>query len=162
ALLVLGTHPQWTAYAITFVAAWTLGPALARAGFLGGEGTRSAGRTARSVARWLALGLAVGLIATLLTVVQLLPTWEASGQSSRWAGSVKTTENLRGLHILFGLVGPVAVYEVDDSWEVRGLLGVFWLTAAVAAPAVAGRRAFWPAGVFALLVLFSVGGEYLP
>src|SRR5205807_2682553 len=75
ALLVLGTHPQWTLYAAVFLVAWTAGTALEGAG-----GWRA---TAAGLARWAALGALTAATALALAAVQLLPTLEAAGQSCR-------------------------------------------------------------------------------
>ena len=45
ALMVLGTQPQWTMYSAMLAAGLTLGTALESAGWLGGAGPRSPGRT---------------------------------------------------------------------------------------------------------------------
>src|SRR5439155_373988 len=60
-----------------------------------------------------------------------------------------------------GLAGPSSGYDPPRMWELRGLFGVFWLAAAVAAPVVAGGRARWWAWVFAGLLVFSLGGASL-
>jgi hypothetical protein len=148
----LGTHPQWALYAGVFAAAWTLGAALE------GEWTR------RAVVRWLACGFAA--VALALTAVQVLPALEAAGQSTR-TGGLKSTESLKaGLAALFGLVGPSVAYDPPPTWEVRGLFGVSWLTAALAAPVLLRGRTRSDAGVFLALLVFSFGGavlvEWLP
>jgi hypothetical protein len=156
ALLVLGTHPQWAFYAAVFVALWTLGPALGR----------SDAGTARKLARWAGLGLAAGAVAAALAAVQWLPTLEAAGQSSRTVGLEQTGTLSVGLSAAVGLVGPSSGYDPPRSWEERGLFGLFALAAAFAAPALAGRPAWWQLGVAVGLVAFSLGGavlvEWLP
>lgn len=162
ALLVLGTHPQWTLYANIFIALWALGPVLERAGYLGGDGPRSVGRTLRELARWAACGLVIGVVAGPLTAVQILPTLEAAGQSSRTAAADRKDQMLVDVLVLFGMVGPMPVYDPPFvGWEQRGLLGIFWLGAAFAAPVVVGRRAYWPTVVLVGLLLFSVAGAAL-
>ncbi len=151
ALLLLGTHPQWSFYAGVFAAAWTFG---------------LAGRTRAGILRWLACGLGTVLIAMLLTAVQLLPTLEAAGYSARSVGLEATQSIQVGLNTMFGLVGPSAGYDPPATWEMRALFGLFWLAAALAAPALAGGRAKWQAGVFLGMLAFSLGGavliEWLP
>ncbi|HYH68767.1 MAG TPA: hypothetical protein VD866_29005, partial [Urbifossiella sp.] len=75
ALLILGTHPQWTFYAGVFAVLWTL------------PTDRAALR------RWLLTGTGAVAVAVALTAVQLLPTLEAAGQSSR-AGGVTATGSI--------------------------------------------------------------------
>ena len=147
ALLVLGTHPQWAFYAGVFAAAWT---------FPGRAG----------VVRWLVGGVGVVAVGSALAAVQLLPTLEAAGWSAR-AGGVEASGSLAlGWRTALGLVGPGEQYDPPGSWELRGVFGVFWLAAAIAAPRVAGGRARWSFGVLLGLVFFSVGGavlvEWLP
>ena len=166
ALLLLGTHPQWALYAGVFAGVWTLGAALEGAGYFGGPGERNPARTRRAVRRWLACGLGAVAVAVALTAVQLLPTLEAAGQSTRTGGLGATASLKVGFFALLALVGPSAVYDPPSSWEVRGLLGVYWLAAALAAARVAGGRARFEVGVLVGLLVFSAGGavlvEWLP
>jgi hypothetical protein len=166
ALLLLGTHPQWALYAGVFAAAWALAAALEAAGYLGGAGERGRDRTRRAVVRWLACGLGAVVVAVALAAVQILPALEAAGQSTRTAG-LKSTESLKaGLAALFGLVGPSVAYDPPPTWEIRGLFGVSWLAAALAAPVLVRGRTRHDAGVFLGLLVFSFGGavlvEWLP
>lgn len=153
ALVLLGTHPQWAFYAGLFAAAWTFG-------------ATKAPPLRWGVIRWLTCGLGAVAVAILLAAVQLLPTWEASGQSSRTVGLDSAGALRIGFFALFGLVGPSSGYNPPNAWEVRGVFGAFWLTAAVAAPAIIGGRTRWWAGVFAGVMVFSLGGaalvEWLP
>jgi hypothetical protein len=158
ALLLLGTHPQWTLYAGVFAAMWTLGAAL--------EGERDRGRTRQAVLRWLACGLGAVAVAVALTAVQILPTLEAAGQSTRTGGLGATASLQVGFFALLALVGPSGVYDPPSSWEVRGLFGIYWLAAALAAPVLVRGRSRYDAGVLVGLLVFSVGGavlvEWLP
>lgn len=154
ALLLLGTHPQWVLYAGVFAAAWTFGAA------------RDGEWTKRAVRRWLACGLVAVAVALALTAVQVLPALEAAGQSTR-TGGLKSTESLKaGVAAAFALVGPSVAYDPPPTWEVRGLFGVYWLAAALAAPVLVRGRARFDAGVLAGLLAFSCGGavlvEWLP
>jgi hypothetical protein len=158
-LLFLGTHPQWTLYAAVFAAVWTLGPAVGRVREPAGPPV--AGRAARELGWWLGAGLLVGVVTASLAAVQLLPTLEASGESARGAVPASKAQFLEGVGTLFRTVGPSLVLDVPATWEPRGLLGVFWLTAALAAPAVLGRRAWWPLGILLGFLAFAVGGSVL-
>lgn len=150
ALMVLGTHPQWTFYAGVFAAVWTL----------------PVGRPRAAVRRWLLTGVGAVAVAVALAAVQLLPTLEAAGQSSRAVGLTSTEALKVGAFTLFGLVGPAPVYDPPAVWEARGLLGLYLLAAAAAAPGLAperGRFRFW---VLVGLAVFSLGGaaavDWLP
>lgn len=148
ALLGLGTHPQWAFYAGLFALAWTLPADRAR------------------LARWAACWAGAVAVAGLLGAVQLLPTWEAAQWSAR-SGEVEGSGALTiGLRTALALMGPSLSYSPPHTWETQGVFGAFWLTAAVAAPLVAGGRARWQFGVLCGLVAYSVGGaalfEWLP
>lgn len=151
ALMLLGTHPQWSFYAAAFAAVWTLG---------------DTGFTRRGLGRWLRAGLVIGAVAVPLAAVQLLPTLEAAGQSARGPGIPMTGSSNLGPVTFFALIGPATADIPPLTWEVRGVFAVTWLAAALAAPAVAGGRCGWRAGVFLGLVFFAVGGaaavDWLP
>ncbi|MBI1915122.1 MAG: YfhO family protein [Planctomycetes bacterium] len=154
ALLTLATQPQWTFYAGLFAAAWTLGTVLEEASFHGG--------TRRGLLCWAGYGaLAVGL-ALALTAIQLLPTLEAAGQSSR-AGGVGTEAILEGgVRVVLFLVGPALTVEPANlMWEDRGGLALLWLCAAVLAPVLRSGRVRYEAAVGVGLFLFAAGGAVL-
>lgn len=145
ALILLGTHTQWAFYAGVFAAAWTF--------------RRDAVRP------WLACGLAAVAVAVALCAVQLLPTWEAAGLSARTVGLTSTLALPVGALTFMGMIGPSLGYDPPRTWEMRALFGLFWLTAALAAFALA-RRFRWQFWVFVGLIAFSLGGavlvEWLP
>lgn len=145
-LLILGTHPQWTFYAGLFVAAWTVP---GKSGLI----------------RWIGGGIGIVLVAVLIAAVQLLPTWEASRYSSRTVGLEATQSLAAGLFSLFSMVGPTAEYNPPVSWELRSLLSLFGLAAALIAPRLSpGCR--WSRTVLLAMLVFSFGGavliEWLP
>lgn len=158
AMIVLGTHPQWTFYAGIFAGLWTLAPALERAGYLGGSGTSP---LVRELGRWVFCGLGVVAVAVALCAVQLLPTGEASGQSARTVGLESTQSWKVGLFTFFGMVGPSASNHPPHAWEARALLGLYWLAAAGAAPVLVRGRTRFFAGVLLGLLVFSLGGAAL-
>lgn len=142
ALMILGTHPQWTFYAGVFAFFWTLP------------------HDRGSIRRWLLTGTGAVAVALALTAVQLLPTLEAAGQSSR-AGGVAATGSL-GLagSTFLGLAVPSPSPEEPLAWELYAAMGPVWIAAALAAPAPRRRMVFFG------LVFFAVGGavlvEWLP
>jgi hypothetical protein len=147
-LVVLGTHPQLTFYGGLFVALWTLGPALERAGYLGASGPRAGRRLAEALGRWLAYGGVLAAVAVALCAVQLLPTVEAAGLSSRSGGTAAPLDlGKRNLFALMTLFGPSL-----------GGLGVLWVTAALLALPLCRGRVLWPALVGLLLGVFALGG----
>ncbi len=142
ALLGLGTHPQWAFYAGVFAIAWTV-PERAR------------------LARFAACWAGAAVVAGLFAAVQLLPTWEAAQWSAR-SGAVEATGALTlGPRTALALLGPSLSYSAPQTWETQGVFGLFWLTAAVAAPALVGGRTRWRFGVLCGLVAFSIGGAAL-
>ena len=149
ALVTLGTQPQWTFYAGLFAALWTLGVALEEAD------------RRNALLRWLGFGAATVVLAASLAAVQLLPTLEAAGQSSRAAGVRGEGILEGGVRVLLFLVGPaLSVEPANLMWEDRGGLALLWLCAAVLAP-VLRRGVRYQAGVCAALVVFSMGGAWL-
>ena len=116
--------------------------------------------------RWAACWAGAVAVAALLDAVQLLPTWEASQWSAR-SGVVEATGALTiGPRTALALLGPSLSYAPPHTWETQGVFGVFWLSAAVAAPVLVGGRTRWRFGVLCGLVVFSLGGaalvEWLP
>jgi hypothetical protein len=166
ALIILGTHPQWTFYAGLFVAVWTLGPALERAGFFGDDRPRSWQRTATALGQWALYGATAATIAVALSAVQLLPTWELAEHTSR---AILPRLSLKELtfgsfvreyasRIFLRFVGPG---DVDFGWENRSGLGLSWLLAATLA-VVGGRgRVRFQAIVGVLPILYALGGWVL-
>jgi hypothetical protein len=147
-MLGLGAHPQFSFYAGLFALAWT------------------APTERKHLARWAGCWAGAVVLAGCLDAVQLLPTWEAARWSAR-SGEVEASGSLTiGLRTALALLGPSLSYAPPHSWETQGVFGVFWLTAAVAAPLVGSvrtRRRFY---VLCGLVVFALGGaaffEWLP
>jgi hypothetical protein len=167
ALIVLCTQPQWTLYGGVFVALWSLGAALVEAGYLDGVGERSRQRTAKALARWIGYGTWAVVLAVAVAAIQLLPTLEAAGHSTRAAGVDAGDVLDSGVRALLFLVGPALTTEPANLvWEDRGGLGLVWLIAAALAPLLAGKRIRYQASVCLALVLFALGGalafQWLP
>lgn len=151
ALLVLGTHPQWTLYAGTFVAVWTL-----RASWETGRTTR------RGLVRWLGYGAWTAVLAAALAAVQLLPTLAAAGHSNRSAGVASSDILSGGLQALLFLIGPALTTEPYNlAWEDRGGFGLIWLFAACAAWILCKDRVRFQTWVCIGVFLFAFGGAIL-
>jgi hypothetical protein len=148
ALVVLGSHPQYMFYGGLFVALWTLGPALERAGYLGAGGAPSVRRLAGALGHWLACGGVLAVVAVALCAVQLLPAVEAAGLSSRSCGTAPP-QNIgkRNLFTVLTLFGPS-----------QGGLSVLWVSTALLALPLCRSRVLWPAFVGLLLGVFALGG----
>jgi hypothetical protein len=161
-LIVLGAHPQMTFYAGLFLALWTLGPALERAGYFG-DGPRSKRRTATALGQWALYGAAAATIAVALSAVQLLPTLEITEYTSRASIPRLSLKGLTFGSFVREFAGPVLVRlvgpgDLEYGWETRGGLGLIWLLAATLA-VVGGRgRVRFQAAVGLLTILFALGG----
>jgi hypothetical protein len=156
ALLILGAAPQFTFYASLFIALWTLGAALERAGWWNSSGER---RLTGALADWIVYGVWMALVGVGLAAVQLLPTMEAARHSSRALG-VGSEEILSGgLRSILFLVGPALTAEPSNlQWEDRGGLALLWLFAAVSAGWLGRGRSRYQAGVAVVLLIFAAGG----
>jgi hypothetical protein len=158
ALLILGTHPQWTFYASIFVALTTLGAAMWGAC----QSHRQAGGLPHALVRWLLVGIATAVTGIALAAVQLLPTAEAAGLATR-AGGVSVSGALDGgIRSLLFLIGPALSVEPHNiEWEDRGGLTVLWLAAAITAGVIGRGRVRFDAGVALGLGVFAAGGSVL-
>src|SRR5207253_6932858 len=117
-----------------FTAAWTLGTALEA-----GDG--------RALRRWAACGALAVMLAVALTAIQLLPTLEAAGQSSRAGGVGSEAILAGGVRVVLFLVGPALTVEPARlMWEDRGGLALLWLCAAVLASVLRRGRVRYEAG----------------
>jgi hypothetical protein len=136
ALLILESHPQFTFYAGMLIVLWTLPLALERAGALAPAG-RSWRKTALGLGRWLAALGWCCLVALALTAVQILPTLEAAGQTTRGTSGMQFDVMSDFLFNLTGLVGPAPGNLPVVGWEHRTGLTVLWMATALLAPLVA-------------------------
>jgi hypothetical protein len=160
ALLVIGSHPQLAFYAVLLISLWTLPSGLERA-----TAPQHAGRTRRriiaGIGHW-ALALArCGVVAAALVAVQLLPTLEAVGHSTRAVAGVGTNARTDLVLPLFGMVGPPPEgLPTMLRWEYRSGWTVLWVAMAFMAPAVCqGQgRILYQAAVCLGLVVFGLGG----
>jgi hypothetical protein len=161
ALLVLGTHPQWTMYAGLFIAVWTLGTAL--------EGADNWRSVATGLSRWVGFGALMLGIALAVAAIQLLPSWEAMHYSSRHClgvahASGDGTEWGATVPVWLGLLGPSLVRHPD--WECVAGIGIVWAMAASAGVWLGGRKVWHRAAacgaVFAFALTGGLGLHHLP
>jgi hypothetical protein len=162
AAMILGTQPQWTFYASLFLAVWTLGTALDRAGRWGARPGLTPLSMRRALVLWALGGLWMALIGVGLTAVQLWPTAEAAGLALRSAGLGSSGALDGGLRSLLFLVGPALSTEPHNlEWEDRGGLTLLWLASAVLAGLAGRGRLRFQAFVALALAAFAVGGSAL-
>ena len=162
ALVVLVSHPQLTFYAGLLILFWTLPVALEEAG-IPGAGGESWGKVAIVLGRWLgAVGWCCS-VAVALAAVQLLPTLEASRQTTRGATGMSAEILKESLFNLFGLVGPAPSSLPVTGWENRTGLTVFWIATALLAPyAYRGKTRLRLQTVICLgLIVFGLGGAFV-
>jgi hypothetical protein len=160
ALVILGTQPQWSFYAGVFIALWTLGTALEKAGIFATMPAVLERRTLAALASWLGLGAWVAFLAVALSAVQLLPTLEAAAESSRAAGVDSENHLAGGMRAMLFFVGPALTESPPNLvWEDRGGFGLLWVAAAILAPLLRRGRVRFQAGVCLALILFAVGGS---
>jgi hypothetical protein len=161
ALIVLGSHPQFTFYAGLFIAIWTLPVALAESGGPG-PGRWTSRAVAHGLAKWFVAGGWTCSVAVALAAVQLLPTIEASSQTSRAAKGMPA-EIVSGLFFnLLGLVGPGPESLPVKGWENRTGLTVLWIASALLAPSIVrgSSRLRYQGAICLGLVVFGLGGAF--
>jgi hypothetical protein len=162
ALVVLGSHPQFTFYAAILIGLWTLPLALQRASVLASAG-RSRSRIGFELGRWLGLVAWCGGVALVLTAVQLLPTLEAATQTTRGAMGMSFSLTTDFLLNILGLVGPAPESVPVLAWENRTGLTVLWLATALFFPLVVRGRPVesLQAKICLGLMVFGLGGAFL-
>jgi hypothetical protein len=157
ALLMLGTHPQWIAYAGLFFVVWSLGTAL--------EGARDRHSIVRVLGRWLGLGALTTVFALALAAIQLLPTLEATRHSCRYQMHMAhSSGNYAGLNAAFpawlGLVGPSLTRH--PNWENQSGVGLAWAMAAAAGAWLARGRVWHRTAACCAVFAFALtGGLFL-
>lgn len=157
ALIILGSHPQVMFYSGLFVALWTLGAALERAGWFG-MGKDGMPSTLRALGAWLGCGMATVIVASFLAAIQLLPNLAVVPESSRGQGM----ENQEGIFVAIWkateLIGPPLA---EPTWEERGGFTLLWLILGGMGLVVGPRRLRFAALVWLIVVLFGLGGAAL-
>jgi hypothetical protein len=163
ALVVLGSHPQFTFYAGIFIALWTLG-----AVWEDGKAEISVSPSLRlsvlRLVRWLGFGIWTALLGAGLGAINILHTLDFARGSSRAVGITEGAWLQLGRQTLHNLVGPSLQLTPSQgsAWEERGGLGLIVLALAVIAPLlVRSRRVAFQAGVCLALILFALGGAAL-
>jgi hypothetical protein len=153
ALLVLGTHPQWTVYAGLFSVVWTLRIAL--------EGAQNRRAVAAGLVRWVGFGAVTTGTALALAAIQLLPSWEAVAYTSRHQMGLahacgNGTDWSATWPAWMGLLGPSLVRH--PTWECGSGIGLVWAMAAVAGVWLRGRQVWHRAATCVALFAFSLTG----
>jgi hypothetical protein len=159
ALLVLGTHPQWTLYAVLFIAVWTVGTGI--------EGTHGGRAVMAGLIRWMAFGILMGLIALALAAIQLLPTLEATRYSCRYVMGVPHANDsgkvdlgaVFALGRWLGMVGPSVT--IHPNWEGVAGIGLTWAMAAAAGAWLGGRALLHRTASCCAVFAFALGGGVL-
>jgi len=150
ALFILGTHPQWTFYGSLLIGLWPL-------------------RLATDVllkrpllVRWLLVEAVVVAVGVGLCAVQLFPTFEASGQTSRSKGMAQSWGLEGATAAMSTLVGqfPDRVAE-GVHWETRGGIGFTWAILALVGARLGGRATKVPAYIAIGMLAFVLGGSLL-
>ena len=159
-LVILGSHPQFTFYAGLFIGLWTLPLALEQAGQLR-PGEAAWCKAASGLMRCLAMVGWSCLVAVALAAVQLLPTIEAAGQTTRGAVGMGANFVTEIRSNLLGLVGPAPESMPFVAWENRTGLTVFAMATLLLAPTLVRGQARLRLQVLVVLglFLFAIGGS---
>ena len=159
ALVLLGSHPQFTFYAGLLIVLWTLPVALEQAGVFEPRG--ATGRNVRvALGRWSGALAWSGLVALALALIQLLPTLEAASETTRGASGMRSNLLAEFLFSMWGLIGPPPAGLLPTmSWEYRTGWTVLCLVTVVLAPVLVrgGLRFRLQAGVCLLLIVLGLG-----
>src|SRR5439155_3727001 len=112
-----------------------------------GENPPAAGVPTRTLlTRWLLAEAVVVLVGLALGAVQLLPTLEAAGESSRARGMGQSWSLDGAKAAATTLIGPIPDRRAEPvHWETRGLVGFTWAVFAVVGARLGGRPARVPA-----------------
>lgn len=114
------------------------------------------------MARWLLAELAVVLVGLALCAVQLLPTVEAAGQSSRARGMAQSWSLDGAKAAATTLIGPIPDRVAEPiHWETRGGIGSTWAVLAIVGARLGGRRALVPTVVALGILAYALGGSYV-
>lgn len=150
AMLVLGTHPQWTFYGSLLIGLWPLR-------LLAGRPDRRA-----FLIRWLGVEAVVVAVGLALCAIQLLPTIEAAGESSRAKGMAQSWSLDGARAAAPTLMGPFPDRVAEGvHWEARGGIGFTWAILALVGVAIGGRAARLAAIIAVGMLVYALGGSLL-
>ena len=146
--LVLGTHPQWTFYGSLLIGLWPLR-------LLVESSTRRA-----MLMRWVVVEALVVVVAIGLCAIQLLPTLEAAGETSRSRGMAQSW-SLDGAKAALGtLIGPFPERSAEGiHWETRGGITLTSAVLALIGVGLGGRSARVPALIALGMLVYALGGS---
>ena len=162
ALVILGSHPQFTFFAGILIVLWTLPPALEQAGVLA-RGGGSLRKTVLGLGRWFGAFAWCSLVALALSAVQIIPALEAAGLTSRAALGMRFNIETDFFFNILGLVGPAPESLPVVGWENRTGLTVLWMATALLAPVLARGQARLglQTAICLGLVIFGLGGAFI-
>jgi Bacterial membrane protein YfhO len=147
AMLVLGTHPQWTFYSSLLIGLWPL-RLMDRASWRA------------FLAKWLFAEWTVVLIGLALCAVQLLPTLEATGESSRSRGMAQSWSLDGARAAISTLIGPFPQRFAEPiHWETRGGIAFTWAIVAIIGIWKGGPRARIPTYIAIGMLAYALGGS---
>jgi hypothetical protein len=150
ALLVLGTHPQWTFYSSLLIGLWPL------------RLLTDVHLKRPLLVRWLAAEAIVVLVGLGLCAVQLLPTFEAAGETSRAQGMGQSWGLTGAKEAMGTLIGPFPDRVATNvHWETRGGIGLTWAILAILGGRLGGRSARVPAYIALGMLAFALGGSLM-
>jgi len=150
ALFALGTQPQWTLYGSLVIGLWPL------------RLLTDVHLKRPLLVRWFAAEAIVVAIGVGLCAIQLLPTIEAAGETSR-AHGMGQSWGLTGAKAAMGtLIGPFPARRAEPvHWEARGGIGLTWAILAIVGARVGGRATRVPGYIALGLLAFALGGSLL-
>jgi len=173
AMLILGAHPQWTFYASLLIGLWPLRliqaslPDLASLPRKRGESSLAppayeGGSLRHFLIRWLTVEAIVVLIGVSLCAVQLLPTCEAAGQSSRASGMGQSWSIDGAKAAATSLIGPFPERIAEPiHWETRGGIGYTWAVLAMSAYWIVGKSVRLPVLIAGGMLAYVLGASVL-
>ncbi|HEX3148277.1 MAG TPA: YfhO family protein [Gemmataceae bacterium] len=119
-------------------------------------------RTRDVLTRWLLAEAIVVLIGQGLCAVQLLPTIEAAGESSRAHGMGQSWSLDGAKAALMGMIGPIPDKWAEPiHWETRDGIGFTWAVLAIVGASLGGRRALVPIVITLGMLAYALGGSYV-
>src|SRR5262245_53640982 len=150
ALVILGTGPQWTLYGSLLIGLWPL------------RLLTDVHLKRPLLLRWLAVEAIVVAIGVGLSAVQLLPTLEAAGETSRAQGMGQSWGLIGAKEARGTLIGPFPDRAATNvHWETRGGIGFTWAILAIVGARMGRRIARVPTVIALGMLAFALGGSVL-